>query len=183
MLFSAYKHSVFLVHVLVRYVFLCCERYFVVVTANRFDLIFPLYLFHSASKLFHYLLLSLYHFFHLFFSLYQPYLYGIFQRSLRILFSYFTSLYYSCTIFTETFSIKKSSKASEIRNLTLFNLAFPSNYTLRSFFFFFVIFDLYFLISSNITHIFITAAELEIPTETPQIEANIERNKASTRWS
>ena len=54
------------------------------------------------------------------------------------------------------------------------NLVLTSNTTLSCFFFFFLIIDLYFLISAVITLIFIVAAELSIRTGIPTEEAKAE---------
>ena len=56
----------------------------------------------------------------------------------------------------------------------LFNLSFPNNTILSCVFFFFLIIDLYCLIPAVIAKIFISTAELVIPTETQTNETNAE---------
>ena len=55
----------------------------------------------------------------------------------------------------------------------VFNLVFSCN-TILSYFFFYLIIGLYFLIPAVITQIFIVTAELEVPTGIPTKEAKVE---------
>ena len=59
-----------------------------------------------------------------------------------------------------------------MRTSIVLNLSFPKNTVLSCFFFFII--DLYFLIPAVVTQIFISIAELVIPTETQANEANAE---------
>ena len=69
--------------------------------------------------------------------------------------------------------IYESIYALEIRTSMVFKLSFPKD-TILSCFFFFVIIDLYFLISAVIAQIFIPTAEFVILTGTQTKEANAE---------
>ena len=70
--------------------------------------------------------------------------------------------------------ITESIKALEIKTFVLFNLDFAKNTILSSFFFFFLIINLYFLISTIIAQIFYPIAELVIHIGIPIKEAKSE---------
>ena len=70
--------------------------------------------------------------------------------------------------------ITESFKALEIKTSVLFNLDFANNTILSRFSFFFLIIDLYFLISATIAQIFNFIAELGIPIGIPSEEAKSE---------
>ena len=63
--------------------------------------------------------------------------------------------------------IFKSIKAIEINTSMLFNLEFANNTILSCFFFFFLITDLYIVISEAVAQIFNPIAELVIPIRIP----------------
>ena len=62
----------------------------------------------------------------------------------------------------------------EIKASMLFSLDFPNNTIWSSFFFFFLITDLYFLIPVFITDIFNSTAEIIIPTGIPMKKSKAE---------
>ena len=70
--------------------------------------------------------------------------------------------------------IFESIKALGIKNSMLFDLGFAKNTILSSFFFFFLIFDLYFLIPAVITQIFDLISEIVIPIGIPTKEGKTE---------
>ena len=87
------------------------------------------------------------------------------------------SLYYSFTLFTKTHLsriIHESIKELEIKTSMLFDIAFANNIILSCFFFFFLIIDLYFFNPATIAQIFITTAELVMPTRISTKEAKTE---------
>ena len=89
--------------------------------------------------------------------------------------SSFISLYSLNTLFIETNSswLKyESINAVEIRTSIVFNLFFPNNTILSCFFYIFLLIELYFLIPSVITQIFIPTEELVISTETATNKIN-----------
>ena len=65
-------------------------------------------------------------------------------------------------------------KALEVKTSMLFNLDFANNTIISRFFFFFLIIDLYFLISPVIAQIFNPTAELVIPIGIPSKKAKAE---------
>ena len=69
--------------------------------------------------------------------------------------------------------MSESIKALEIKNSMLFNFDFANN-TIISYFFFFLIIDLYFLLHALITQFFNRVAELVIPRGIPTIQAKAE---------
>ena len=69
--------------------------------------------------------------------------------------------------------MSESIKALEIKNSMLFNFDFANN-TIISYFFFFLIIDLYFLLPAFITQLFNRVAELVIPRGIPTIQAKAE---------
>ena len=69
--------------------------------------------------------------------------------------------------------MSESIKALEIKNSMLFNFDFANN-TIISYFFFFLIIDLYFLLPALITQLFNRVAELVIPRGIPTIQAKAE---------
>ena len=69
-----------------------------------------------------------------------------------------------------------------MENSTLFNLDF-ANDNILSWFFFFLIIDLYFLIQAFITQIFNTIAELAIPIGIPAKEAKAEMKITSSNYT
>ena len=82
----------------------------------------------------------------------------------------FMSLYSFNTSFTEKgwlWLIFGSIKALEIKISIVFNLVFAENAISSCFFIFFLIIDLYFLITPVIVQTFNPVAELAIPTGTP----------------
>ena len=106
--------------------------------------------------------------FHSFYIIYSTEVSGFFISS-------FGSLS-SLNIFTETNSswlLYESIKALEITTSIVSNLGYPSN-TIFSYFFFFLIIDLYFLVSAGITQIFNPTAEVLTPTGTATNEVNAE---------
>ena len=86
----------------------------------------------------------------------------------------FNSSYSFSTLFIETNSswlIFESIRDLEINTSILFNLDFANNAILSCFFFFFLIIDLYFLISAVIAQIINPVAELVITVGIPVKEA------------
>ena len=69
--------------------------------------------------------------------------------------------------------MSESIKALEIKNSMLFNFDFANN-TIISYFFFFLIIDLYFLLHALITQFFNRVTELVIPRGIPTIQAKAE---------
>ena len=65
-------------------------------------------------------------------------------------------------------------KALEMKTFMLFNLDFANNTTLSCFFIFFLVIDLYYLITTAIAQIFNPIAELIIPKGIPSKEAKAE---------
>ena len=89
--------------------------------------------------------------------------------------SSFIPLYSLNTLFIETNSswlIYESINAVEIRISIVFNLFFPNSTILSCFFYIFLLIELYFLIPSVITQIFIPTEELVISTETATNKIN-----------
>ena len=81
------------------------------------------------------------------------------------------------TLFIEINSpwlISGSVKASEIKTSDLFNLVFAKNTILSCYFLFFLIADVYFLISAIITQTFSPTAELAIPAGITTTEKKVE---------
>ena len=107
-------------------------------------------------------------YFHCFYITYSTEFSGFF-------FSSFISLYSLNTLLTETnpsWLIYELIKALTIRTSIIFNLLFHNNTILLCFFSFFFIIDLHVLLPPVIAQIFITTAELAIPTGIQIYEAN-----------
>ena len=153
----------------------CSEWYFIVISCRfLWSNHSSIYFFHLTAIFHHYVVLFLYHFLHMFFCLYQPYLYNIFYRRLRIFHFFFHFIILSeDIIYWNKFvmTMYGSIKASKIRTSIVFSLSFPNNTILSWFYSFFFVIYLYFLI---FLQIFILISELVIPTGITTNAANAE---------
>ena len=153
----------------------CSEWYFIVISCRfLWSNHSSIYFFHLTAIFHHYVVLFLYHFLHMFFCLYQPYLYNIFYRRLRIFHFFFHFIILSeDIIYWNKFvmTMYGSIKASKIRTSIVFSLSFPNNTILSCFYSFFFVIYLYFLI---FLQIFILISELVIPTGITTNAANAE---------
>ena len=153
----------------------CSEWYFIVISCRfLWSNHSSIYFFHLTAIFHHYVVLFLYHFLHMFFCLYQPYLYNIFYRRFRIFHFFFHFIKLSeDIIYWNKFlmTMYGSIKASKIRTSIVFSLSFPNNTILSCFYSFFFVIYLYFLI---FLQIFILISELVIPTGITTNAANAE---------
>ena len=153
----------------------CSEWYFIVISCRfLWSNHSSIYFFHLTAIFHHYVVLFLYHFLHMFFCLYQPYLYNIFYRRFRIFHFFFHFIILSeDIIYWNKFvmTMYGSIKASKIRTSIVFSLSFPNNTILSCFYSFFFVIYLYFLI---FLQIFILISELVIPTGITTNAANAE---------
>ena len=153
----------------------CSEWYFIVISCRfLWSNHSSIYFFHLTAIFHHYVVLFLYHFLHMFFCLYQPYLYNIFCRRFRIFHFFFHFIKLSeDIIYWNKFLLTMygSIKASKIRTSIVFSLSFPNNTILSCFYSFFFVIYLYFLI---FLQIFILISELVIPTGITTNAANAE---------